>query len=150
MYVILGGAHNGKRAYVENLIAQLPPKETVFYNGVLPSEVEMMQNKRFIISNFEEIILPHIHMPEEQLAQQIFDQLVGISDQVEVFCICTDMSRGVVPLEKEARQLRDTCGRLYQRLCQEADTVIRVWYGIPQYIKGADFERTSSNNMLEN
>lgn len=150
MYVILGGAYNGKRAYVENLIAQLPQKKTVFCNGVLPSEREGIQNKRFIISNFEEIILPQLHVPEEQLAHQIFDQLGRISEQAEVFCICTDMSRGVVPLEKEARQLRDTCGRLYQRLCQEAKTVIRVWYGIPQYIKGANFERTSSCNMLEN
>lgn len=136
MHVILGGAHNGKRAYVENLIAQLSPKELVFCKGELPSVEQVMTNKRFIISNFEEIILPIIDEPEEQVAQQIFEQIVRISEQAEVFCICTDTSRGVVPLEKEARQLRDTCGRLYQRLCQEAEYIIRVWYGIPQSIKG--------------
>lgn len=150
MHVILGGAHNGKRAYVEDLIAQLPPKELVFCHGVLPSVEQVMTNKRFIISNFEEIILPIIHEPEEQVAQQIFEQIVQISEQAEVFCICTDTSRGVVPLEKEARQLRDTCGRLYQRLCQDAESVIRVWYGIPHFLKGTCFEKNRSENMLEN
>lgn len=82
------------------------------------------------------MILPHLHEPEENAAQQILGQIIQIAARAEVFCICTDTSRGVVPLEKEARQLRDTCGRLYQGLCNEAQAVIRVWYGIPQILKG--------------
>ena len=139
MFIILGGAHNGKRAYVEDLVAQLPTKELVKYEGALPRIEEVTGDKRFIISNFEQIVLPHLHQPEDQVAQQIFERIAEISERAEVFCICTDTSRGVVPLEKEARQLRDTCGRLYQKLCGEGHTVVRVWYGIPQILKGAHY-----------
>ena len=138
MYVILGGAYNGKRAYVEQLIAQMPLKELVVCEGVLPNATVASPDKRFIISEFEKIVLPLLDQPEEQVAQQIFEQIKRVTQQCEVFCICTDMSRGVVPIEKQERQLRDTCGRVYQKLCQEADTVVRVWYGIPQMLKGEE------------
>lgn len=141
MYVILGGAHNGKRKYVEKVIAQLPEKELIIYEGYLPQPEEIKENERYIISNFEQMILPYLHESEEKVAQQIFGQLMQIAEQAELICICTDTSRGVVPLEKEARQLRDTCGRLYQKLCNEAQTVIRVWYGIPQILKGDSHEQ---------
>ncbi|MGN7476576.1 bifunctional adenosylcobinamide kinase/adenosylcobinamide-phosphate guanylyltransferase [Solibacillus silvestris] len=136
MYVILGGAYNGKRAYVKALVAKLPEKELVVCEGILPRIEKVTENKRFIISDFEQIILPYLDEPEEQAAQRIFEHIAEISGQAEVFCICADTSRGVVPLERGARQLRDTCGRLYQKLCNEAETVIRVWYGIPQFLKG--------------
>ncbi|MBD8031904.1 MULTISPECIES: bifunctional adenosylcobinamide kinase/adenosylcobinamide-phosphate guanylyltransferase [Solibacillus] len=139
MFIILGGAHNGKRAYVEDLIAQLPTKKLVKYEGILPRIEEETEDKRIIISNFEQIVLPHLHQPEELVAQQIFERIAETSALAEVFCICTDTSRGIVPLEKEARQLRDTCGRLYQKLCNEGHTVVRVWYGIPQILKGAHY-----------
>ena len=32
-------------------------------------------------------------------------------------------------------KLRDTCGRLYQRLLAEADEVTQIWYGIPEKLK---------------
>jgi len=47
----------------------------------------------------------------------------------------TDMGRGVVPMEKQARLLRDTCGRLYQALFAEAEQVVRIWYGIGEQLK---------------
>lgn len=141
MYVILGGAHNGKRAYVETRIAQLPEKKLIVCEGQLPKLEEVSENHRYIISDFEQIVLPYLHEPEEHVAQQIFGQIEQIAAHAEVFCICTDTSRGVVPLEKNARQLRDTCGRLYQKLCNEAQTVIRVWYGIPQRLKGDRHEQ---------
>ena len=136
MYVILGGAHNGKRKYVEKLIAQLPAKELIVCEGHLPKLANIKENERYIISNFEQMILPYLHEPEEKAAQQIFNQIIQIAERAELFCVCTDTSRGVVPLKKEARQLRDTCGRLYQKLCNDAQTVVRVWYGIPQILKG--------------
>lgn len=94
MFIILGGAHNGKRAYVEDLVAQLPTKELAKYEGALPRIEEVTGDKRFIISNFEQIVLPHLHLPEEQVALQIFEHIAEISTLAEVFCICTDTSRG--------------------------------------------------------
>src|SRR5690606_18477101 len=136
MYVILGGAHNGKRKYAEKLIEQLPAKELMICEGYLPKVENINKNERYVISDFERIILPYLHEPEEQAARQIFEQMIQIAERAELLCLCTDTSRGVVPLEKEARQLSNTCGRLYQKLCNEARTVFRVWYDIPQILKG--------------
>ena len=136
MYVILGGAYNGKRSYVEQLMTTMALKEVIDCEGKLPDIAEATANKRFIISEFETLVKPYLHLPEEETAKLIAEQILRLSEISEVFCICTDMSRGIVPLEKEMRLIRDTCGRLYQKLCHEADTVVRIWYGIPQLLKG--------------
>ena len=136
MYVILGGAHNGKRAFVKQQISKFDQQKVHEYDGELPNVKPARDNEIYIISGFEKMIRPHIEQPEELVAQQIFERIFELAQTNQVYCICTDTSRGVVPLEKEARQLRDTCGRLYQMLCAHATTVTRIWYGIPQQIKG--------------
>lgn len=135
MHVILGGAHNGKRAFVKQQISKLDQQKVHYYDGELPSTLTA-KNEIYIISGFEQMIHPYIEQPEELVAQEIFECIFELAQNNQVYCICTDTSRGVVPLEKEARQLRDTCGRLYQMLCAQATTVTRIWYGIPQQIKG--------------
>lgn len=136
MYVILGGAYNGKRNYVEQLMTTMVLKEVIDCKGKLPDVAEATASIRFIMSEFETLIKPYLHLPEEEIAKLIVEQILRLSEISEVVCICTDISRGIVPLEKEARLIRDTCGRIYQKLCHEAHTVIRVWYGIPQFLKG--------------
>lgn len=49
--------------------------------------------------------------------------------------ILTDIGRGIVPMDPEMRALRDSCGRLFQRIMKQADEVIQIWYGIPKLIK---------------
>ena len=139
MHVILGGAHNGKRAYVEKEISKFEQIEVLYFEGKLPDSPHPYKNTYIIISQFEQIITPFLNEPEQIIAQEIFLQIKKLAQNNEVYCICTDTSRGVVPLEKEARQLRDTCGRLYQLLCGHAKTVTRVWYGIPQQLKGDQY-----------
>ena len=136
MHIILGGAHNGKRAYVEKEISKFEQQDILYFDGVLPSNEQQLLGKCIIISQFEKILAPYLNEPEQIIAQEIFSQIQQLAKQNDVYCICTDTSRGVVPLEKNARQLRDTCGRLYQLLCVNAKTVTRVWYGIPQQLKG--------------
>lgn len=136
MHVILGGAHNGKRAYVEREISNFKQKDVLYFEGELARKEPQPSGKCIVISQFEKIIEPFLNEPEQIIAQEIFSQIKQLAQHNDVYCICTDTSRGVVPLEKDARQLRDTCGRLYQLLCTHAKTVTRVWYGIPQQLKG--------------
>lgn len=49
---------------------------------------------------------------------------------------CNEIGCGVVPLEREQERWREETGRLCCALAAEADTVIRVFAGIPQYLKG--------------
>ena len=136
MHVILGGAHNGKRASVEREVSKFKQIDMLYFEGKLPKRELQSSGKCIIISQFEQIIKPFLNEPEQIIAQEIFSQIKQLAQHNDVYCICTDTSRGVVPLEKDARQLRDTCGRLYQLLCTHAKTVTRVWYGIPQQLKG--------------
>lgn len=138
MHVILGGAYNGKRNYVETMLQKRSDIAVYDISGEIPNIKAISEKDTVVISEFETIVQAMLEQREEVVAEMIAKQLMELNKHVEVICICTDMSRGVVPLEKEVRQMRDTCGRVYQKLCQEADTVIRVWYGLPQVLKGRD------------
>lgn len=49
--------------------------------------------------------------------------------------ICTDISGGVVPIDGETRRWREATGRLLMDLAGRADTVTRVFCGLPQRLK---------------
>ncbi|MNH44150.1 adenosylcobinamide kinase/adenosylcobinamide-phosphate guanylyltransferase [compost metagenome] len=72
---------------------------------------------------------------DENLVKTMLTRLQALEENRTLYIIVTDMGRGVVPMEKQARLLRDTCGRLYQALFAEAERVIRIWYGIAEQIK---------------
>ncbi len=49
--------------------------------------------------------------------------------------ICDDISCGVVPLSAQERAWREGCGRMLSALAQQADTVTRIFCGLPQRLK---------------
>lgn len=49
---------------------------------------------------------------------------------------CDEIGCGVVPIEPNDENWREAVGRLCCALASEADAVIRVWAGVPQFIKG--------------
>ncbi len=49
--------------------------------------------------------------------------------------ICEDIFCGVVPLDPTAREWREATGRLLNKLSPEADSVTRLFCGIPQKLK---------------
>lgn len=50
--------------------------------------------------------------------------------------IATEVGGGVVPVEPEAREAREAAGRLACLLADRADTVVRVFCGLPLVLKG--------------
>lgn len=51
--------------------------------------------------------------------------------------ICDEVGSGVVPLDPQQRQWREAAGRLCCALAEQAEAVIRIYYGIPIPIKGS-------------
>ena len=49
---------------------------------------------------------------------------------------CDEIGCGVVPIERNDENWREAVGRLCCALAEQADAVIRVWAGVPQFIKG--------------
>lgn len=50
--------------------------------------------------------------------------------------ICTEVGGGIVPIDRDERQFREQAGRLAVLLSQRAQRVVRVWCGLPQWLKG--------------
>lgn len=55
----------------------------------------------------------------------------------DVIFICDEVGAGVVPVRPEERAWREAVGRICCKLAEEADTVVRVFCGLPMILKGA-------------
>lgn len=63
----------------------------------------------------------------EKLADQLAEKQVVIA---------TEVGGGIVPLDPKIRADREAAGRLSSLLAERADTVIRVFCGLPRVLKG--------------
>lgn len=130
MHVFIGGAYNGKTDYVMTL---LEDQEAVLVDGYLPESVP--ECDVLVIKGLEKWLVTQNLEEDEALVNAMLTRLQALEENRTLYIIVTDMGRGVVPMEKQARLLRDTCGRLYQALFAKAELVIRIWYGIAEQIK---------------
>lgn len=53
----------------------------------------------------------------------------------KLIVIGTDITKGIVPLEKENRVWRDVTGWAYQDIAAKSEKVDVIWYGLNQNIK---------------
>lgn len=127
MHIIFGGAFNGKRQYVKE---QPAARALPWHEQDLPSPGEPA-----VIAGLEKWIYHQLERcePEENIVAAI--KRVAESPGERIW-ILTDISRGIVPLDPLERKWRDATGRTYQYLFGAAEKITRIWYGIPQTIKG--------------
>lgn len=73
----------------------------------------------------------------QELARERAD-LEDLADELSRYdaVIATEVGGGVVPLDRAEREARERAGRLNCLLAGRAETVVRVFCGIPQVIKG--------------
>ncbi|HSI67759.1 MAG TPA: bifunctional adenosylcobinamide kinase/adenosylcobinamide-phosphate guanylyltransferase [Planococcus sp. (in: firmicutes)] len=129
MHIIFGGAFNGKRRYVKETFVKTGAD---WHEGELPSGTS---DKVAVVAGVEHWLKLKLSqgLDEEDIRQEVLSAV----DAGQIW-ILTDMNRGIVPADPLERKLRDVIGRLYQQLFKDADKITRIWYGIPQTIKGAD------------
>ncbi|WP_155590864.1 bifunctional adenosylcobinamide kinase/adenosylcobinamide-phosphate guanylyltransferase [Lysinibacillus cavernae] len=130
MHVFIGGAYNGKTDYVMRLYEQ---RQVTLVDGELPDVIQTYDV--LVIKNLEKWLVTQNLEDDDLVVQTVLAKLKTLAQQCTVALIVTDMGRGVVPMEKQARLLRDTCGRLYQALFAEAEQVVRIWYGLGEQMK---------------
>lgn len=109
MTFILGPLYSGKRDFACKLL------------GCTPEELE--QYARWDVQD-----LTTRANDLEQLAEELSAWPVVIA---------TETGGGVVPVDAEQRSAREAAGRLNCLLAQRADTVVRVFYGLPLVLKGS-------------
>ena len=132
MHIIIGGAHNGKRAYVEQLLSTTPHLwvDCSADARSFGRMAEIPQDALVVIEHIDRW-LAETELPETEAIRLILEEI----ENREVVFILTDIGRGIVPMNASQRSLRDVCGRLYQQLLAQADEVTRIWYGVPQTLK---------------
>ena len=123
MHVYIGGASNGKRSFVRETLKN---QDFRWFEGALPDP----GNDAVVIAGIEKWLENTTYSEAE-----VVSHVMEIARGREAIFILTDIGRGIVPIDAKQRELRDVCGRLYQKLTAEAEEVTRIWYGIAQIIK---------------
>lgn len=108
MIFIFGPLWSGKRAVAKELL------------GCDDDEL-----KHRAVWNVQEMVRNRIDLYELSIELSHFDAVIA-----------TEIGGGVVPVDPAEREARERAGRLNCLLAERADTVVRVFCGIPKVIKG--------------
>lgn len=124
MRLVIGGAHQGKLAWVLQ-DAGLTDKPVV--NGETCS----------LADGTPVAVLYGLHHLVRRALEQNRDPVAVAMTYIgpHTVVICDEVGCGVVPLRREERQWRETTGRLCCQLAQQAERVDRVLCGLAQRIK---------------
>lgn len=143
MHFITGGAFNGKRAWVKKTyqVEQDNSWLSAYENDPLPRNVN--HHHDFLILEGIEIWLKLLSEQFNlQQSREMWNSCLNAWLEWEkgtvsrhVIVIGTDITKGIVPLEKENRMWRDLTGWAYQDTAAKAEKVDVIWYGINQTIK---------------
>lgn len=108
MILIIGGAYNGKTAFARSL---------------------RVSDDKIIFDAHE--VIRHL-LADGKDAEREFLRLADVAEVVT----CAEIGSGIVPADEFERRWRETVGRIIRGLAERADEVYRVYYGIPQKLKG--------------
>lgn len=136
MHLIFGGAYQGKLDYAkeryqlkEEDIYFCGPGSALGMDGCGP--VPEIDFTKKAIDGLEEFVLSCVSSGAEA---KVYLEAHREEWKDSIF-ICTDISSGVVPCDKEQRAWREMVGRTLMYLGKEAEEVTRIFCGLPQKIK---------------
>lgn len=140
MHFVTGGAFNGKLQWVKNFYSFLDEDGQIyrFYQENCKN-LKFTQQKTIIISGLEFFLKQYLQIENgrEKFQQDLSQWLEWEKQKKErkLTLIGSDMSKGVVPINKEERLYRDFVSWCYQDVVKLADRVDIIWYGINETIK---------------
>lgn len=122
MELVIGGVGQGKRAYVQKKYGY--SEEEMFR-----SPAERRDEPVFVhLEQWVKKALSAGRDPAKELEALLLSGFDGV-------ILCDEVGCGVVPAVAEDRLWRETVGRLCCRLAQQADTVTRIFCGLPMSLK---------------
>ena len=122
MRLIIGGVGQGKLEYAL--------KTYVFSQKDVAEEFSAACEKP-LFDQFQQAV--HSALSEGRDPEALTEAL--LSANPEVIVLCDEVGCGVIPLQREERLWRETVGRLCCRLAQEAESVERIFCGLPMRLK---------------
>ncbi|HLR61550.1 MAG TPA: bifunctional adenosylcobinamide kinase/adenosylcobinamide-phosphate guanylyltransferase [Lentibacillus sp.] len=144
MHFITGGAFNGKRKWVKNFYAAdrhlwLSAYEadalTNSSDGELPAVVVLEGLEKWIYKQIDTAF------PPDTTRQNVMNQIEPwlewekADSYRRLVIIGTDISKGIVPVDKRERLWRDVTAWVYQDLTARAKRADVIWYGMEQTLK---------------
>lgn len=118
MDLIIGGAYQGKLAYAKEHFHLTEEDLSYYHDGFDTSRRCICYLEQAVRAAAEEgrpFTLPPL--------------------RPDAVVICTDISCGIVPMDKVQRLWREEVGRAVCALARQADTVTRVFCGLPMRLK---------------
>lgn len=144
MHFIIGGAFNGKRAWVKRTYSTNEHDcwLSAYHSDSLPTTL-MEIDKGVIVLEGTELWLKELtNKYDANQSREIWNRCLenwltweNASVSRKLIVIGTDITKGIVPIEVENRLWRDVTGWAYQDIAAEADKVDVIWYGLNQTIK---------------
>ncbi|WP_303985204.1 bifunctional adenosylcobinamide kinase/adenosylcobinamide-phosphate guanylyltransferase [Niallia circulans] len=145
MHFITGGSFHGKKSWTVTFAREQGFTEGKVLRLFDEKEISMANNEKgsfYRIEGLEWMIKNRLQ--EETLEQTInyMEKLVEALLQWEreennrcVFIIGSDITKGIVPIDRRDRLWRDATGLIFQRIAAAADRVDVIWYGLNERLK---------------
>ena len=124
MRLVIGGAHQGKLAWV-------------LQDTGLPQQAAVDGKTCSLTNGMPAAVLDGLHHLVRRALEENLDPVAVCMAYIgsDTVVICDEVGCGVVPLHPEQRQWREATGRLCCTLAQQAQRVDRVLCGLAQRIK---------------
>lgn len=140
LHFVTGGSFNGKLKWVLEYYKLTKLDDFyIFKCYQKKSKIKLVETVSIIISGlehylqlFEKTNKGRAEFHRELLSWIEWEQAL---DGRKLILIGSDISKGVVPISKDERQLRDFVGWCYQDIAKIADRVDIIWYGMANTIK---------------
>ncbi|OIJ21350.1 hypothetical protein BKP45_00785 [Anaerobacillus alkalidiazotrophicus] len=142
MQLVVGGAYSGKRKLVK---AQYRKHSWLTaYEGDLLCDwkTSWAENSTLILEGWEIWIANELKkMDDDVEIRKRFQSLINdlkVKEQKRndtIVIIMLEVGRGIVPINKEERRVRDLLGWLLQDVANHANDVQYVWHGLAKKIK---------------
>ncbi|WP_347548480.1 bifunctional adenosylcobinamide kinase/adenosylcobinamide-phosphate guanylyltransferase [Pseudalkalibacillus hwajinpoensis] len=144
MHFVTGGAYNGKAKWVRSFYGVTEDHfwQSAYDTPKVPLDVSRFYGNVVVLEGVEQLIKGLTADVGLEKWRAIWGSLLGIWQSWEnerqdrtVVIIGSDITKGIVPLEKEDRDWRDVTGWAFQDLTAAADRVDVIWYGLNQQLK---------------
>lgn len=126
MELIFGGAYQGRLEYAKSKYNLRD--EDIFFCSEERAEIDLSKPVIYCMEKFLLACIREGRNPAEEF-KNISDAL---TDKI---VICTDISQGVVPVDRELRAWREEAGRAMVKMAEVSQSVTRIFAGLPLTLK---------------
>lgn len=146
MHFVTGGAFHGKKRWVVDHYRINEATEYMWFDGYKAANryrqvINELEDKQLLVVEAVNQVIVEILKSESDVSvafENWFQEILAWEDKEaerQVVFIGTDIGKGIVPIEKHQRLVRDEVGRCFQHLASKATKVSLIWYGLQQPLK---------------